>query len=88
MHFDIWLNELRSPLTVVIDYLETMRDIPDTLGTLARPLEQMTQQATRMGLIVEDLLELARIENDPGGPAWSRSGSPTCWKRFATTPST
>ncbi len=59
-------HELRSPLTVILGYLETLRDDPDADESLQRPLEQMWEQSQRMCLIVEDLLRLSRIENQPG----------------------
>ena len=62
-------HELRSPLTVVVGYLEGMGDDPELPQRLRRPVEQMTAQAARMTRIVEDLLRLSRIEGDPGGAA-------------------
>lgn len=60
-------HELRSPLTVIVGYLETLNDDDATPEHLRRPLTQMAKQADRMCLIVEDLLRLSRIENQPGG---------------------
>lgn len=58
-------HELRSPLTVVSGYLDTLLDDPaladDELG---RALAQMRAQTTRMQDIVDDLLELSRLENE------------------------
>jgi len=62
-------HELRSPLTVIMGYLETLGDDAAMPATWRRPMEQMSHQARRMHLIVEDLLRLSRIENDPGGAA-------------------
>lgn len=59
-------HELRSPLTVIVGYLETLRDDPAADESLQRPLEQMWEQSQRMCFIVEDLLRLSRIENQPG----------------------
>ena len=59
-------HELRSPLTVVVGYLETLCEDEKAPGHWRRPLEQMSQQAGRMCLIVEDLLRLSRIEHSPG----------------------
>jgi two-component system phosphate regulon sensor histidine kinase PhoR len=59
-------HELRSPLTVIVGYLETLRDDPNAVDSLQRPLEQMWEQSQRMCFIVEDLLRLSRIENQPG----------------------
>jgi len=62
-------HELRSPLTVVMGYLEGMGDDPELAEGYRRPVAQMSQQAARMSRIVEDLLRLSRIESDPGGAA-------------------
>ena len=59
-------HELRSPLTVIVGYLETLRDDENLDESIARPLEQMWEQSQRMCFIVEDLLKLSRIENQPG----------------------
>ena len=60
-------HELRSPLTVIMGYLETLGDETDVPESWRRPLTEMSHQARRMHLIVEDLLRLSRIEHDPGG---------------------
>lgn len=60
-------HELRSPLTVVCGYLDALVDDPATAGDeLGRVLDRMREQTTRMQDIVDDLLELSRLENDPG----------------------
>ena len=59
-------HELRSPLTVIVGYLETLTDDERAPEHWRRPLELMSQQADRMSLIVEDLLRLSRIEHSPG----------------------
>lgn len=59
-------HELRTPLTVLSGYLETLLDQAETLGPRwARALGQMEQQATRMNNLVNDLLLLSRLENQP-----------------------
>ena len=60
-------HELRSPLTVIGGYLEALQDDEQLPGQYRRPIEQMSQQASRMSLIVEDLLQLSRLEATPGG---------------------
>ncbi len=62
-------HELRSPLTVIVGYLEALSDDESAPEHWRRPVEQMSQQANRMALIVEDLLELSRIEHSPGEAA-------------------
>ncbi|HLK71292.1 MAG TPA: phosphate regulon sensor histidine kinase PhoR [Steroidobacteraceae bacterium] len=55
-------HELRSPLTVITGYLETLaQDATDP--QLAVPLQEMQRQAQRMSRIVHDLLELSRLES-------------------------
>lgn len=59
-------HELRTPLTVIRGYLEMMEEESSDAKPLfpwRSPLSEMRQQATRMGRIIEDLLKLARIEN-------------------------
>ncbi|MEX0900215.1 MAG: phosphate regulon sensor histidine kinase PhoR [Gammaproteobacteria bacterium] len=58
-------HELRSPLTVVSGYLDTLLDDPALLdGDLGCALAQMRAQTSRMQQIVDDLLELSRLENE------------------------
>lgn len=57
-------HELKTPLTVIQGFLETMREYPD-LGRDERDefLALMTQESTRMLTLVNDLLALSRLEN-------------------------
>lgn len=58
-------HELRTPLTVVMGFLESMADSDDAaLQPWHRSLHLMREQATRMQLIVEQLLLLSRLETD------------------------
>jgi two-component system phosphate regulon sensor histidine kinase PhoR len=59
-------HELRSPLTVVSGYLETLAADPTIDADLQHPLREMRRQAERMTGIVNDLLELSRLESDDG----------------------
>ena len=59
-------HELRSPLTVVSGYLETLAADPTIDTDLQHPLREMRRQAERMTGIVNDLLELSRLEADDG----------------------
>jgi two-component system phosphate regulon sensor histidine kinase PhoR len=55
-------HELRTPLTVLQGYLESIRDqCPEDLQA---PIERMYGQATQMGALINDLLELARLQSD------------------------
>ncbi len=53
-------HELRTPLTVIHGYLELLD--PGDLPALAPVLNEMRAQSQRMRQIVEDLLELSRLE--------------------------
>ena len=55
-------HELRTPLTVITGYVEAMVDDPVIAEEWHGPLGQMQQQAHRMTNIVDELLELSRIE--------------------------
>src|SRR5579862_965252 len=56
-------HELRSPLTVISGYLETLTQDTELDPMLAGPLQEMRRQAQRMTGIVGDLLELSRLES-------------------------
>ena len=58
-------HELRSPLTVIAGYLETISADPG-IGELAGPINEMRRQADRMTRIIEDQLELSRFEANDG----------------------
>lgn len=55
-------HELRSPLTVISGYLHQLVEDPALAPEWHGPIEEMQRQAERMRLIVEDLLELSRLE--------------------------
>lgn len=61
-------HELRSPLTVISGYLETFCQDSAIDPDLQGPLREMRRQAERMTGIVNDLLELSRLENDERAP--------------------
>jgi two-component system, OmpR family, phosphate regulon sensor histidine kinase PhoR len=58
-------HELRTPLTVVGGYVETLRDIPLADAEQKKYLTLVSAQTDNMRRLVEDLLILARLENDP-----------------------
>ncbi|WP_118180659.1 phosphate regulon sensor histidine kinase PhoR [Paraburkholderia phosphatilytica] len=62
-------HELKTPLTVLSGFLETMRELPLDESERHRYLELMSQQATRMQHIVSDLLVLATLEGDNRPPS-------------------
>ncbi len=55
-------HELRSPLTVISGYLETLSQDAALDAEFATPIAEMRRQAERMNSIVRDLLELSRLE--------------------------
>ncbi len=55
-------HELRSPLTVISGYLETLSQDPALDAELVGPIGEMRRQAERMTSIIHDLLELSRLE--------------------------
>ncbi|WP_027813732.1 phosphate regulon sensor histidine kinase PhoR, partial [Burkholderia cenocepacia] len=61
-------HELKTPLTVLSGFLETMRELPLNEEDRARYLDMMEQQASRMRHIVTDLLVLAKLEGESKPP--------------------
>ncbi|HOB01978.1 MAG TPA: phosphate regulon sensor histidine kinase PhoR [Casimicrobium huifangae] len=57
-------HELRTPLTVVGGFVETLTDLPLEPDERNRYLQLIANQTTNMRRLVEDLLTLARLEND------------------------
>ena len=55
-------HELRSPLTVISGYVDTLADDPGVDPTWREPLQEMRRQAERMRAVVNDLIELSRLE--------------------------
>jgi two-component system phosphate regulon sensor histidine kinase PhoR len=60
-------HEMRTPLTVVSGFLETLRDEKDPQAQ-ARYLDLMSEQSGRMLRLVEDLLTLSSLESSPPPP--------------------
>lgn len=58
-------HEIRSPLTVLAGFVDTMAQLPLTPAERERALAIMRQQADRMQTLVTDLLTLAQIEGAP-----------------------
>jgi len=56
-------HELRSPLTVISGYLETLADDAGLQDDWRQPIGRMQEQARRMNHIVSELLELSRLES-------------------------
>jgi two-component system phosphate regulon sensor histidine kinase PhoR len=55
-------HELRSPLTVMTGYLETLLQDSSVDPGLRGPLAEMQRQAQRMNGLVNDLLDLSRLD--------------------------
>ena len=58
-------HELRSPLTVLTGYLDTLAEDAAVPTDWAGPLTVMRDQAKRMEVVIADLLELSRLESGP-----------------------
>jgi two-component system phosphate regulon sensor histidine kinase PhoR len=56
-------HELRSPLTVISGYLDALGDDEKLDATWNSPVQEMRRQAERMSTIVNDLLELSKLES-------------------------
>jgi len=58
-------HEVRTPLTVLSGFVETLQTLPLDESDRQRYLALMAQQADRMQTLVKDLLTLSRIEGSP-----------------------
>jgi len=56
-------HELRSPLTVISGYLDTLAEDLELPPTWKSPITEMQRQADRMTRILRDLIELTRLES-------------------------
>ena len=56
-------HELRSPLTVISGYLDALADDEKLDPTWNSPVLEMRRQAERMSSIINDLLELSKLES-------------------------
>lgn len=78
-------HELRTPLTVIKGYIETLIDMPDGSQTsIARPMQQMSQQVSRMEALLRDLLWLSRIESVESHRKTERVDFPVLLKQWIT----
>jgi two-component system phosphate regulon sensor histidine kinase PhoR len=59
-------HELRSPLTVIGGYLDALAEEPGLDPAWQEPVQEMRRQSDRMRNIVQDLLELSRLEAQGG----------------------
>lgn len=56
-------HELRSPLTVISGYLDALADDRKLAPAWSAPVQEMRRQAERMSTIIQDLLELSKLES-------------------------
>lgn len=61
-------HELRSPLTVISGYLDALADDEKLDPTWSSPVLEMRRQAERMSMIINDLLELSKLESEHRTP--------------------
>jgi two-component system, OmpR family, phosphate regulon sensor histidine kinase PhoR len=59
-------HELRSPLTVISGYLDALAEDPVLDAGWREPVHEMQRQSARMRGIVQDLLELSKLEAQGG----------------------
>jgi two-component system phosphate regulon sensor histidine kinase PhoR len=59
-------HELRSPLTVIGGYLDSLVEDPTLDEAWREPVREMRRQSDRMRSIIQDLLELSRLEAGGG----------------------
>lgn len=57
-------HELRTPITVIHGYLETLQE-QDLPGPIARAINTMQSQSSRMVALIADFLTLSRLETSP-----------------------
>lgn len=58
-------HEMRTPLTVLTGFIETMQNLPLTEEEKKDYLFLMAEQSNRMNYLVTDLLTLAKLESSP-----------------------
>lgn len=56
-------HELRSPLTVIMGYLDALAEDGQMPGSWRQPVATMQEQAVRMRRLIEDLLQLSKLES-------------------------
>jgi two-component system, OmpR family, phosphate regulon sensor histidine kinase PhoR len=61
-------HELRSPLTVIMGYLDALAEDDRIPGSWKQPINVMQDQAVRMRRLVEDLLQLSKLESGQSVP--------------------
>lgn len=75
-------HELKTPLTVLSGYIETLRDLPLDASQRGQALSTMGEQAERMQRLIDDLLTLGRLETEQTPPGDARVDMPTMLARL------
>lgn len=80
-------HELKTPLTSITGYTETLlQDQPDA-ATSRRFLHTILKNAQRLQHLIDDLLDLSRIESDRWQPRYQEvdlvAAAMDCWQGFA-----
>ncbi len=83
-------HELKTPLTSISGYAETLlHEQPDS-DTRSRFLTTIQENAQRMQVLVDDLLDLTRLESGAWQPTFGavnlRAAGQAAWKAFAPEP--
>jgi two-component system phosphate regulon sensor histidine kinase PhoR len=73
-------HELRTPLTVMRGYLEIMHDRPD--DELSVPFSRMLTQAIQMQSMLDDLLELSRLQDVVAHGAFEKVDVPSMLRQL------
>lgn len=61
-------HELRTPLTVISGYLDAMGEDEATPAIWRQPVAEMRTQSQRMSQLLDDLLQLSRLESGAANP--------------------
>jgi two-component system phosphate regulon sensor histidine kinase PhoR len=75
-------HELKTPLTVLAGYIETLRDLPLDKAQRGQALSTMGDQAERMQRLIDDLLTLGRLETEQTPPGDTPISMPTMLARL------
>lgn len=60
-------HELKTPLTVIMGFLEVMQHQQDIPERWLMPVQEMYRHADKMNTLIQDMLRLARLESDDNG---------------------
>ncbi len=77
-------HEIKTPLTVIAGFVESLRSLEFSAEEREHVLELMQQQSDRMRQLVDDLLTLAHLEGDPHPPGEELLDMPALVARLAS----